>query len=110
MRCGQSISDSNPYLNRLSPWKWSTCNPAAECLAFQQLGNGEVSFCLAIEIMNRKDVWMRERSNRFCFPFETKQRIRIAYQALRQNLHRYVAIQANVARAIDFAHAADAQR
>jgi hypothetical protein len=53
---------------------------------------------------------MVERGERLCLACKARQAIRISRERCRQDLDRGVAIQPRVARAIDLAHAAGANR
>jgi hypothetical protein len=57
-----------------------------------------------------RDAGMIQRSERLGLALEAREAIGISGDELREHLDRHVAIQLRIARAIHFAHAADAER
>ena len=62
------------------------------------------------EVVNGEDVRMRQRGDRLGLALEARERGRIGGQVRRQDLDRDLAIERRVARAVDLAHAARAER
>jgi hypothetical protein len=53
---------------------------------------------------------MRQRRDRLRLALEAHARLRVARHALGEDFHRHVAVEARVARAVDVAHSARADR
>ena len=88
----------------------SVCNAIRERRPFHELedqGPDAVSF---FESVDRGDVRMIERREHACFPLESREAIRIVRESIRQDFERHVAAELSVVGALDFAHAARADR
>ena len=81
----------------------------AQRFAFQQLDHGIRGSVVLAEIVDRQDVRVRQRRDGPSLPLETRRRIGIRAQRIRQHLDRHVAAQPRVARTVDLAHPAGAQ-
>ena len=64
----------------------------------------------AFQAVNRRDIRMIERGDQFCFALEASQTVRIASDAVGQNLQRNLPLQAAITGPVDFAHAPRAKR
>ena len=85
--------------------------PLAQRLALEQLGDRVGRLAVAAEVVDREDVGMRERGDRLRLALEARA-ARSASRARRcgQHLDRDVAAEPRVARPVDLAHAAGAER
>ncbi len=75
--------------------------------------SSSTSACVAarvLEAVNRRDVRMIQRGQHLCLALEPREPIGIERERFGQDLQRDVAIQLRVARAIDLAHPACAER
>jgi hypothetical protein len=78
--------------------------------ALQQFHHGVDDAGVVAVVEDRQDVRVRERSDCFRFALESQERRRAVDQARRQHFDRDVAIELGIARAIDLAHPAGADR
>ncbi len=85
-------------------------DPLRQILTLDQLHHECTRVAGALEAVDLGDVGMIERRQRLRLALETRQPLGIAGQRRRQRLQRHVAAQRRVARAIDLAHPAGAER
>ena len=110
VRGGETARDVSGDIHRFADGQGSIGDPLAQGLALEQLHH-RVGMAVALpDVEDRQDVGVRQRRNRVRFALEARQRLRISGDGRRNNLDRDVAIQPPVARAIDLAHAARAER
>ena len=81
----------------------------AQRVPLEKLHHGVGDAVLVPEIVNRQDVWMRQRSDRFRLALEAGQGVGISCNGLREDLDRHVPIQLAIPRAVDLPHPACAQ-
>ena len=79
-------------------------------LAVEQLRDRVGDAALAAEVEDGEDVRVREGRDGLGFTLEARQGGRIVGEMRRQHLDRHVAIELRIARAIDLAHPAAAER
>ena len=106
----QRIANLYAALQRLLQWKRPLLQAEVQALALDVLHHQVVGSILASHIMQHANVGMIERGNRACFPLEALLGLEVGRKMRRQDFDRYSALQAGVASAIHFAHAARAQR
>ena len=82
----------------------------AQRLAFQKLHDGVRDAVLVAEVVNRKDVLMREGRDRLRLALEPGERVGIRGDGLGQDLDRDVPIELLVPRPVDLPHPARAER
>ena len=97
-------------LHRLALRERSSRQPRAHRLALEQLRHGVRDPAVVAEVEDGQDVRVRERGDRLGLPLEALQGGRVPRQVGRQDLQRHVAVELRVARPVDLAHAADAER
>ena len=79
-------------------------------LAVEKLGHRVHHGALAAEVMERKDVGVREGGDSARLPFEAFERVRVGIELLGQDLDGHLAAEPRVPRAVDLPHAARAER
>ena len=84
--------------------------PIGQRLAFQVLHHEERRAVVLADVVERADVRMIELRDRARFAVEPLAELRVGGEALGQDLDRDGAIEARVARLVDLAHAARADR
>ena len=84
-------------------------HPLAKRLADEQLGDDPGGAVVHADVVDRDDIRVIQAARRASFLFEPALAIGIARECRRQDLDRDLALQLRVARAIDLAHAADAE-
>jgi hypothetical protein len=82
----------------------------AQCFPLEKLHHCVGDAVLASEIVNREDVLMGQRSDRFRFALEAGQRVGVGCNGLREDLNRHVPVEFPIARAVDLTHTAGAER
>src|SRR5215813_6582523 len=60
MRCGEATRNLQGIIKRSSLDQWSTSDPFAQCLTFQQLGNNVGRAIVRINVVNYENVWVIE--------------------------------------------------
>src|SRR5215470_17459085 len=110
MRFVEGIGYGNRYCERLSQRQSATVQAVSEGLTFQVLQHQEVDAVLRTNIVKSADVGMIQRRNCAGFALEALPGLGILREMRGENLDRNRAVQPRVARAIDLAHAACAQR
>ena len=78
--------------------------------ALQELGHRVRRSLVRSEVVDRQDVRMGKRRDRFRLALETRERARVGGHRLRKDLDGDVAVESAVARAINLSHASGAQR
>ena len=106
MRRGQSAGNLHCDLDRLLDRQRALLKFIAHGPAIEQLGNDVDLTAAGARVMNRENVWMRERGDRFSLSLEPRAPIRIGGKRRWQNFDRDVAVEARVPGAIDLTHAA----
>ena len=84
-------------------------HPLAKRLAFEKLGDDPGRPLVHADVVDREDIRVIQAARGARFLFEPALAIGIARECRRQDLDRDVALQLRIARAIDLAHAADAE-
>ena len=82
----------------------------AQRLAVHQLRDHVGDTVVRADVVERQDVRMVQRRDAACFLLEARAPLLVVGQRGGQHLHGYVAAEARVARAVDLAHAAGAER
>ena len=82
----------------------------AESVAFQVFGDEVVRGVLRADVVDSQKIWMADGAEDARFVFETEKAVGVRGQRFRQDLDGHGAIQAGVAREINFAHAPGAER
>ncbi len=101
MRGGEAVRDLNSEIDRQSLRQLQ----AAGQLPFHQFSDQKI----LAHIVDGNDIGMVQRGYGASFGFETLTPGEIVREFGRQDLQRHIAIQARVARAIDFAHTSGRQ-
>src|SRR5205085_6908036 len=96
--------------HRLAPRHRGTAQPGTQGLAFEQLRYRVGTSPIATEVMNRQNIGMRKRSHRPSLTFEARQRLRIVGETFGQYLDGHLTVQPGIARPVNFAHSARAER
>ena len=84
--------------------------PLAQRLALEQLHHRVRRLAVAAEVVDREDAGVRERGDRLRLALEAGERLGGGREVRRQHLHRDVAVELRVARPVDLAHPAGAER
>src|SRR5262249_48024207 len=79
-------------------------NPLSQCVAFNEFEYQEAQIRGLLEVVNRCNVWMIQRSQDFGFALESVDSVRISRKSIRQNLDRNFAFQFRVASPIYLTH------
>ncbi len=95
VRRGETLGDLQRVVHRLLLRDRTGVELAAQRLAFQKLHDGVGRPLVRPEVVDRKDVRMRQRRDRQGLPLEPRQRVGIRGQRLRQHLDRHVALSAS---------------
>jgi len=107
---GKRLRDGQANLTGFAPRNSRLTQTLTDGLSLQQLHHGEAHALGVANIVNRQDVGMRQRRDGLGFALETQQRVGVLGELFRENLDGYIALQAEVARAVDFTHASGANR
>ena len=102
---GDLASDGDCFVDR----NRAACDPLREILTFDQFHDERTNAAAFFEAVDVRDVWMIEGRQRLCFAVEACESIGIGRERVRQNLHRDVAIELRIARAVHLAHSSCAQ-
>ena len=106
VRRGQSAGNLHRDLDRLLDRQRALLKFIAHGPAIEQLGDDVDLTAAGARVMNRENVWMRERGDRFSLSLEPRAPIRIGGKRRWQDFDRDVAVEARVPGAIDLTHAA----
>ena len=106
VRLIERVGDLNRVLECLIERKCTFLQSRRERLPLQVLHDEVVDAILLADIVECADVWMIQRRDGTSFPLESLAQIRIGRDMRGQNLDRDCAIEARVARFVDFAHPA----
>jgi hypothetical protein len=104
-RLGDLLRDGESFVNS----NWTARDSSIQALAVDELEHEELLAVGLVQAVDRADVRMVQRSKNVGFAAEARKPLRVMRERLRQNLHRNVASELGVARAIDLAHAARAE-
>lgn len=110
MRGRQPFGQRNGNLHRFGPGDRGTPESLAKRLSVEQLRDRVGDASIRPEIVDGKDVRMRQGGDRLGFALEPLERIAVLRQMVGQHLEGHVAIEPRVARAIDLAHAPGAKQ
>ena len=110
VRCGETPGDLERVVDGLLLGDRTGVELPAQRLALEKLHDGVGDAVLVSEIVDRKDVRMRQRRDRFRLSLEPGQRVGIGRDGRRKDLDRDVAVQLRIPRAVDLPHTASAQR
>jgi hypothetical protein len=103
--CGQALRHGNPVLDRSCGIQRAVNQTCTQRHAVEQLHHGVGRVALVAELEDRDDVRMRERRDGQGFTLEARERLRVGRCGRRQHLDGDIAMEPEVARPIDFAHA-----
>ncbi len=81
-----------------------------DSLPLQQFHDGEMHAVDVANVVNRQDVGMRQRRDGLGLALETQQRVGVFGELFGENFDGDIALEAEVARPVDFAHASGANR
>jgi hypothetical protein len=104
----EAVADFDSIAKDLVDWQRPIAETIGESLAFQILHHEVADAVLLSDIMEGADVGMVQRRDGSGFAVETLPGVGILGKLRRKNFDGNSAIQASVARAIDFTHAAGA--
>ena len=110
VRGRETVGDLPGEIEGLVQAQRSVRETGAQRFAFQQLRHDVRQTIMCAGVVHRHDVRVVQLPGRACFFFEPAQPVGAIGQRCRQDLDRDVAGEAGVARAIDLAHAAGADR
>jgi hypothetical protein len=108
--CGQPLGHLHGELDRLACGKRAVLEPLAQRLPFEELHDGVRGGAVPPEVVDGKDVRMRELGDRARLALEACERLGVVGQLGGEDLDRDVAIEFRVARLVDLAHAAGPER
>jgi hypothetical protein len=103
---GESIGDFNGDLEQIVEWERTFLQAMRKRFAFEEFHDQKVDAGLRADIVEMADVRMGDGRKRARFAFEAALEFGAARQMSRKDFDGDAAIEASVARAIDFAHAA----
>ncbi len=83
---------------------------AAQGLALEQLGHGVRDAAVRAEVEDREDVRMRQRGDGLGLALEPRERVGVRGQLRREDFDGDLPVELRVARAVDLAHPARAER
>ena len=106
----EAVGDLRAELQNLVEGEGAFFEALGEGLAFDALHDEIVDAILMADVVEHADVGMIEAGNSFGFAFETLFLHGIGRKMRGKNLDGDSAVEAGVARAIDFSHAAGAER
>src|SRR5438874_13640165 len=104
------MCELDSIINRLALWIRTSIQHRTQRFSIQQLGNQKSAAVVFADVEQSENVGMIERCYGSGFLLEAVQPIAVARERFRKDFYRNLAAKASVARAIDFAHAARAQR
>jgi hypothetical protein len=107
---GKRARDLDRDVDRAARWHRRRPQPLAQRAALEQLHHGVGHAVCAPEVVDRENAGMRQRGDRLRFALEARDTIGIGRELPGQDLDRDKPIQLRIARAIDLAHAAGANR
>ena len=110
VRALERVGDLDPVAQHSFERQRAAREPVGERLAFEVLHDQVVDAVLLADVVERADVRMAERGDRLRLALEAEAELRVAGEVRRQHLDRDGAVEARVARAVDLAHAARAER
>ena len=111
MRGVEPVGQRDPQLDDERHFERSSSEPLLQGLPLQKLHDQEgVPVAGLSNVVQRANVWMRERSDSLGFSLEPVTELRVIGDQRRENLDRDGAIEADVARLVDLAHAAGTER
>ena len=110
--CGytQSFGHLHSILNRFALRQGATIERSAQAFSFQKFRNQEGRAVFLADVKNCENVGMVQRGNCAGFLLESTHAFRISGQLIRQHLERNVPAKPGIERAVNFTHAARAQR
>ena len=106
---GQTAGYLDRIVDRCARGQRSPVHPLAKRFAYEKLGDDPRGAVVDADVMDRDDIRVIQAARRPGFLFEPALAIGIARECGRQDLDRHLPPQLRVARAIDLAHAADAE-
>ena len=106
VRSIEGVRDLHGVLEPQIQWQGTFLKSVRECLAIQVLHHQEIGAVFVTDVVERTDVRMVEGGNRPRLAFKPFPEVRVRRDIRRQDFDRDAAIQACVARFVDFAHAA----
>ncbi len=106
----ESAGDLSRKAERFANGQRPAADPLTERLSLEKLGDDVRGGTVDAHIVDGEDVRMVEAASRSCFLFEPASPFRIGLERRRKNLDGDVTLQLGVARAIDLAHPAGAER
>jgi hypothetical protein len=110
MGCGEPVGDLECVIGYFALRKRGGGHLIAERLAIKKLGDEVVNAVLLSDIVNGEEIGMAQRAEHAGFLLEALQAVGIAGERFRKNFDGDGAVQARVARTVDLAHAARAER
>ena len=102
---GQALRHRNPVLDRFCGIQRAVGQTRTQRHAVEQLHHGVGRVALVAELEDRDDVRMRERRDGQRLTLEARERLRVGRRGRRQHLDGDIAMEPEVARPIDLAHA-----
>ena len=110
VRGRQPIGHLNGEVDGGLLWQRAARERVAQRLAFEQLRHDERQPAFDADVEDRDNVGVIERGGGLRFPLEAGETVRVQRELGRQHFDRDVAGEPSVARPVDLAHAAGAQR
>src|SRR5437868_6668002 len=104
------MCELDSIINRLALWNRTSIQHRTQCFSIQQLGNQKSAAVVFADVERSENVGMIERCYGPRLLLEAVQPIAIARERFGEDLYRNFAAKTSVQSAIDFAHAARAQR
>ena len=102
----QSVGDLNSVLQHLLEWQRPVSNPLRQRLPLAMLHDQ----IIGTNVVERANVWVVDRGDRFRFAFEAKAQLRVLREISGQNLDGHCSIESRVTRPIDLPHSARPDR
>ena len=110
VRGGEAVGDLHGVVERLAHRQASFAQSVAKRGAFEQLGDDERRAVVRSKVEDDQQVGMIERAGGARLLLEARQVVAVLRHRRGEDLERHLAPDARVARAIDLAHAAGAER
>jgi hypothetical protein len=110
VRGAEAVGDLNGVIDGLPGRQRTVRQQPAQRLAVEQFHDGVCDAVRAAEVKDREDIRVRSCSEGLGFPFKPFEGATITREMLREHLHSHIPIQLCVARTVDLAHAAGAER